>query len=382
MSSGPLDTAQATVAAAGAAHASPRRFQRWQGRAIKMWKYLVGVLLCQNLVFSVLVVGWCYRLMRRTTRREWRRLSGRGAPATPWPNWMLHWDGLRAPNRRKALTASLVLNARLGAQAIANTWVATLPGCALWVFAWYSGWDNSFNKGYEQFWVGPAAGWLGIVLFIAAMLYLPMAQARHAATGDWRAFYQFRLVRKLVRHRWPACLLLAALYAALSLPVTLLKIVPTFLPQMRPDLMDMPDAALLEFLRTYYFWATVAGFGAFLALRVVAARIYARAVVSAVQRGVVRPEELGRRERRNLHELGLLETAPPPDRHVVVRVLGWTGARAARLAGAVAIVVLWFTFVAQIFVSEFVNYHPMRGWLNQPLVQLPCFSYIPHRLKP
>jgi hypothetical protein len=38
---------------------------------------------------------------------------------------------------------------------------------------------------------------------------------------------------------------------------------------------------------------------------------------------------------------------------------------------------LWFAFVAQIFVSEFFNYHPVVGWLNQPLVHLPWFRYIP-----
>jgi hypothetical protein len=38
---------------------------------------------------------------------------------------------------------------------------------------------------------------------------------------------------------------------------------------------------------------------------------------------------------------------------------------------------VWFTFVAQIFISEFINYHPVIGWLNQPLVQLPWFHYVP-----
>ncbi len=357
------------------------RVAKWRRRAVQVWKYVVGAWLCQHLLLSVLVVGWCYRLMRHHTRREWLRLSGRTAPPLPWPNWLLHPDGFRAPSRRKALTASLVLNARVGAQAVFNTWVVTMPACFLWVFAWYSGWDNSFNKGYEQFWVGPAAGWLGITLFIAAMLYVPLAQARHAATGSWRAFYRFGFVRRLVRHAWPACLLLAGLYAALSLPVTVFRAFPTILPQVLPDLLTLPDAALREFLRDYYFWASAIGFGLYVALRLIAARIYARAIVSAVQRGVVRVDELHPRERRELDQLGLLEAAPAPERHVVVRVLGWTSARVARLGGAVAIVLLWFAFVAQIFVAEFINYHPVRGWLNQPLVQLPCFSYIPRHLR-
>ena len=72
--------------------------------------------------------------------------------------------------------ASFVLNVKLGVGAIFNTWVLTLPACGLWLFAWYDGWNNSFTKGYEQAGVGPGTELLGVGLFIAAMLYVPMAQ--------------------------------------------------------------------------------------------------------------------------------------------------------------------------------------------------------------
>jgi hypothetical protein len=47
-------------------------------------------------------------------------------------------------------------------------------------------------------------------------------------------------------------------------------------------------------------------------------------------------------------------------------------------------VVLWFTFISQTYVSEFLNYHSEYGlaWLNNPLVQLPFFRFIPAGLKP
>ena len=54
----------------------------------------------------------------------------------------------------------------------------------------------------------------------------------------------------------------------------------------------------------------------------------------------------------------------------------WT-ARTAAIAAAAAV---WFVFVAQIFASEFLNYHRALGWLNQPLVQLPFFRYMPPTL--
>ena len=56
----------------------------------------------------------------------------------------------------RAIFGSLGANLKLGAQSLFNIWVLTLPPCALWLFAWWGGWENSFNKGYEQFAVGPS----------------------------------------------------------------------------------------------------------------------------------------------------------------------------------------------------------------------------------
>jgi hypothetical protein len=38
---------------------------------------------------------------------------------------------------------------------------------------------------------------------------------------------------------------------------------------------------------------------------------------------------------------------------------------------------IWFAFVAQVYVSEFLNYHPVAGFLNHVLVQFPCFDFVP-----
>jgi hypothetical protein len=65
----------------------------------------------------------------------------------------------------------------------------------------------------------------------------------------------------------------------------------------------------------------------------------------------------------------------------LVRAAAWVGTRAGRVTVALATFFVWFTFVAQIFISEFLNYHPVLGWLNQTLVQLPWFHYIPPHLK-
>ena len=258
----------------------------------------------------------------------------------------------------------------------------TLPGCVLWLFAWYDGWNNSFNKGYEQAAVGPLTGVLGIILFILAMFYVPMAQARQAATGQWRSFYHFKLVWTLIRRRWLACLGLAVLFSLLSIPVTILKTMPAFFPQMNDGrLLMMSDAEALQLLKTYFFWAGLVVFPSYVFLRLKAARIYAGSVVSALQSGVIGEDALGELEWQALHRLELLRVHPAPARHVFVRAITWVGTRAGRVTIALATFLVWFTFVAQIFISEFLNYHPVIGWLNQALVQLPWFQYIPPHLK-
>ncbi|MFW6124765.1 MAG: hypothetical protein ACOC46_01345, partial [Pirellulales bacterium] len=245
------ETASPVLAAAGSpgmgGRAERAMFRRLRTVLAFVWKYLAGAVLCLNPLTSVLVVGWTYRLAQRSVLRAWWRRSARckasgvsfvhfvesGAATCGHaraPNWIVAPPSRRARIaaasrgtglRRRAVgivkTAggSLWLNARIGGAAIFNTWVLTLPACLLWLFAWHGGWNNSFHKGYEQWWVGPLTGWLGVGLFLLAMLYVPMAQARQAVTGEWRSFYHFRLVRTLIRRRPAACVALAALYVVI-----------------------------------------------------------------------------------------------------------------------------------------------------------------------
>jgi hypothetical protein len=252
-----------------------------------------------------------------------------------------------------------------------------MPGCLLWLFAWYDGWNNSFHKGYEQFWVGPLTGWLGVMLFIAAMLYVPMAQVRQASSGDWRSFYQFRMIWRVVRRRWIACLGLALLYSAFSVPVTALKTIPAFFPQMISDSMNWTEAQVFSFLRWYFFWSCLAVFPIHVMLRLVAARIYAVGVLAAVKDESVAVGELSELERQQMNRLDLLAPRQPRRRHVLLRAIGWGTSRAARALATIALLLVWFSFVAQIFIAEFLCYHPITGWLNQPLVQLPWFFFGP-----
>lgn len=360
-----------------------------------VWNCFLGMVFCQSFFTSILVVGWSYRWAQRAAVKEWwQRAEGsaRIASFEQWaradmmtlalaqrPNWIMRErDGSGEPlsrRRFKISVASLWLNFKLGWYGILNTWVATLPGCVLWLFAWYDGWNNSFNKGYEQAVVGPLTGIAGVTLFIAAMLYLPLAQARQAVTGEWRSFFEFRLVWRAVRAGWLGAIGLAAAYAGLSLPVMFLKTLPAFLPQSNPIYESLSAAQAEGFLKGYFFWCALLVFPAYLWLRLRAARIYARGMSAALQSGQIEIGDLAGIERRALERLNM---ARPVVRTAArASLLKRSGARLKAGFAVAILAVLWFIFVAQIFVAEFFNYHPVIGWLNQPLVQLPWFRYLP-----
>ena len=363
-------------------------------------KLFFGMLFCQSILGAFLVIGWTFRLMQRRVLKSWWKkskardtqsfaeflaLDSRTVEHLHWPNWFAaqNFSTLepRLFTRLKSLFVSFRANLKTGVQGIFNIWLFTVPASVLWLFGWHYGWDNSFNKGYEQSWVGPVIAWLGIFLFIAAMFYVPMAQARQAATGNWKNFYQFAFIWKLIRRKWLANLGLAICYSLASLPVMWLSAVPSFFPNINPKLSQFTPAQTIDFLNTFYFWAALAFFPAFVFLRIISAKIYASAILKSVQSGAISQESLAENEWQALHRLGLLEIQAVAPKPVLWRIVAWAGTRAGRITAGFLTALVWFSFVAQIYIREFLNYHVGFGWLNQPLVQLPWFHYIPAHLK-
>jgi hypothetical protein len=373
-------------------------------------KFFWGMVFCQGITGSILIVGWTYRLAQRAALKFW--FSRSNQPQTRaglleflsadqstsvhahWPNWFAHQNfrnelkrprepgaGALALKRPSLLMGSLWTNFWTGWRAIVNTWALTLPAGIFWWFGWYDGWNNSFNKGYEQAAVGPLISLIGVAWFIAAMFYVPLAQARQAVTGEWRSFYQFRLIWKLARNRWMHCVVLAVLYALLSIPLSALKTSPMFWKHTSPDLGLLTSAQIIASLKGYFFWCSLVMLPAFAIIHLAAARMYASGLLSLVQNGKVAESELAGSERAVLNRLGLLAIRRQPERHVFVKFIAWTGTRLGRAVGAVILVLVWFSFVAQIYISQFLNYHSGVGWMNQPLVQLPWFEYMPSSVR-
>lgn len=378
--------------------APPSRWSRltWGGL-----KWVVGSLLSTFLVLSVVVVGWTARAARRETLKTWWRRSPvrtRGvsfrsfteaqaatSEFSNWPNWLLgprpEPESRSVRNRLQRIGGGLARNLRVGVPMAFNTAVLTLPAGLLWSVAWFAGWQNSFNKGYEHAWFGPTIFILGMLLFTATMAYLPWAQARQASTADWRRFYDFRLLGRLIRKHWLASVGLALVWAAACGAVLLVKLMPP-LAQYIPQLADLGAPEALEVSHRFFALMALGLFPLYVAIRLLAARIYAQALCTAYQTGGITEEELGEAEWHALRRLELLTPQPRPERKWFLRLARWLATRTGQISAAAALFLIWFGLSFLVVVSEFVAKTELgRGWWNQPMIQLPWFDYTPNRLR-
>ena len=245
----------------------------WKRLIRLLWSLLVCTLFAQTMLTSVLALGWVYRWVRHSvTKRlfeispiaesiQWHKFASNHQEITfvrDSPRLLWRQAGAPCPTnpilkRFHGLFHSLWLNMKIGVAAILTTWSFTIIPCIFWAMAWYTGWHISFNKMYEESATGASLGFLGMVLFIAVMLYLPSAQVRHAFTGDWQSFFDFRFVRTLVRRRPIQLLLLAVGYVISSVVLTFFKVLPVFLPAINPALEAISAAEALDFLNDYFF---------------------------------------------------------------------------------------------------------------------------------
>jgi hypothetical protein len=376
------------------------------------WRVPVGALFCTTYLTSILVVGWTYRWVQGIVLRSWWRASrvsadgsfaefcaalGPDAPAVR-PRWFLQEHIVAAMNRpapngqrpgqlRMALRALQVpwhsqwLNFKVGLQALFCTYLLTGWGCLFMLFSWEFGWLNSFHKGYEQAWIGPTTGFLGIFLFIAAMFYVPMAQVHQAVTGDFRAFFDFRFVWRLIQARLTAYVALAAVIALASLPIQVMVKAPLFFDDTQDWWTNLSDAEFGAALRNYFLVCSFVLFPLLLFLRVVAAFIYRSAVLKVLRRGWVTRGELHPVLARWLSRLYLIPSAPPP-MAPVERIVRSGGGAIYRWTCYGILFWIWFGFVAKTYVGKFFIAWPITDFMNHILVQFPCLDFVPTPVDP
>ncbi len=365
------------------------------------WLLLVCTIWCQTLLTSILALGWVYRWVRYRVSQQlfqhspmaekttWQQFATNLEPLTPVrdiPNLFRRQPGIDSPNHSgfKCIHDWLHacwLNFRVGLGGILTTWMLTLFPCVIWAISWYTGWHISFTKMYEESATGATLGFSGLLLLTVIMLYLPTVQARHAFTGDWHSFFDWRFVTALLWRKPLQLFLLAIGYVIVNIVLTIFKALPTFLTTMNPALESLSAIKALEFLDQYYFYTGGIAFLLFLALRTIGGNIYSNAVLEIWRQSALKPEAFHREEIRlfELLEISYGDRYQKPK--LVRKIWGFPLNVSYRGVILTLTVLVWSIFNFIPFVSEFANYYPVRGFLNQPLVQLPCFRYVPPHLE-
>lgn len=306
---------------------------------------VVATLLCLTPPTSILVLGWLLTDMRRAALRR------AGLPVAPsdMPRWLLGPAGSGPISR---VLGGLARNIRTGLNAALCILAATLPFTGFWLSAWWAGWENSFNKGYEQAFVGPLLGLGGIGVFVLVMVYLPMALAHQAVEQRAFAFFELKRVRSAVAYSGWRYVLLAAVTVIFALPIFASRGLPNFAEGFYPRLAEMTPEQVAA-LRFQIRLATAGYvFVSLVILRRWSARIYSTAVLQAA----AGPD-------RDLWANTALSAAIPA-------APGRRPRRLFRIVRFLLLLACWFGLAVLIFVGQFLN-HDWLVWLSHPYVFLP-----------
>jgi hypothetical protein len=273
---------------------------------------------------------------------------------------------------------SLWLNFKYGIAGLFATYLLTGWGCMIMLTSWHYGWLNSFHKGYEEAFLGLMSGLFAMFILILALLYVPMAQAHQAAAGEIAAFFQFRVVLRLIRARPTAYTILIAGLALTSLVFEIPRLV-TLNEDFIPNSEDLSPRQAFFWLEGYWFVCSIFFFISLLVLRTLSAYIYRSAMLKAVRAGTILTSELPPRLMLWFDKLEILPQAQVPQgtlTSVVTAAIGWkyrTFLYSLRF-------LLLLLFVVRFYVGYFLVYNEYRGVLNHPVVQVPCIDWTPWHL--
>jgi hypothetical protein len=231
----------------------------------------IGTLLCTGPVTAVIALGWL-------TRRQGHLARHRFGAAEEAPGWLF---GPREKGRIARALGGLAANIRSGLMALTALLAWTLPFTLLWLGSWWAGWENSFNKGYEQAFVGPAVFLTGALVAALILPALPFVLAHLAAEDRLAAAFELRRLRTLLSQagwRVPALMLLTTLAA---LPFTATRGLITTAADWAPWIEDYGPDEVAAFKGRIALALAAIAFLATWVLRSLAARAYVSAAPRA-----------------------------------------------------------------------------------------------------
>ena len=160
-----------------------------------------------------MALGWLTRSSGHLARSQF-------GEAEETPGWLLGPRKLagRPTGRLARALGGLAANIRAGRMALTALLAWALPFALLWPGAFWASWENSFNKGYEQAFVGPSVFLFGALLAAFILPALPVMMTHVAAEDRLSAAFDLCRLRAVVAQagwRIPA---LSAVAAILALP--------------------------------------------------------------------------------------------------------------------------------------------------------------------
>jgi hypothetical protein len=304
----------------------------------------LGTVFCTGPVTAVVALGWL-------TRRQGHLARDRFGVAEEAPGWLLGPREVkgRATGRIIRALGGLGANIRAGVMALTALLAWTLPFTLLWLGAWWAGWENSFNKGYEQAFVGPSVYLFGMAFAALILPALPLVLAHLATEDRLSAAFELRRLRSLIAQagwRVPA---LAILMALLAVPFAAARGLITTATDWAPWIEDLTPEALAALQGRIDLGLAAWAFGTAWLVRTLAARIYSRAA----------PRAAGAKP-------GLWDGAQATDAAEPARGKGRVVTLLFYLVAAAASFALAFLVLA----GQFLD-HAWWRWVFHPLLTLP-----------
>ena len=302
---------------------------------IKVIKNLIfGTVSCLTPFTAVIALGWLMRYMRSVSLERIGDNQFKNAD----PGWIL---GPKDSGFLSRCLGGIWNNIVVGMGGAISLLLVTLPFTGLWILSWWAGWENSFNKGYEQAWVGPIVGFTGVAISLWLLAHIPIGLAHQAVENRWFALFQFRRVRQLVSlagWRYVAMTFVTVLF---SLPLFALRGLPVFIEGIVPGFSELSPYRIQEIANLIVLSKGAYVFVALVILRKWTAIIYANAVIRS----------------RAIYP----ETSIEPTKKA-----NWF----LRTPHLFLLMIIWFGFVFLIFFSQFLN-NSWLLWINHPFLLLP-----------